>query len=376
MKVCVIGLRGIPDVPGGIETHCENLYERIAPSTSAPEVIVIGRAPYIGRKAYKTHAGIEVVPAMALRNKYFETISNAFFAIFWARFKAHADVVHIHAIGPGLLSWMARLLGMKVVLTHHGDDFNREKWNAVAKFALRLGERIGVTNAARTIAVSPSLAERLKQSYPGKADAIRYVPNGADHIVARAAAADASDVLARFGLTPQGYYIGVGRLVPEKGFADLIRAHKAAQCKLPLVIVGGSSHSDHEQELSDLAHDGVTMTGSLPQAEVAQLLSQCRLFVMPSTHEGLPIAALEAWAMQAPMLLSDIQPNLDVGLPENHYFPTSDVEELTARLRGDETGLKALPFPAAFNWTSIAEETAEIYNSLDDAISLDKASAA
>ena len=80
--------------------------------------------------------------------------------------------------------------------------------------------------------------------------------------------------------------------------------------------------------------------------------------------------------MQAPMLLSDIQPNLDVGLPENHYFPTSDVEELTARLAGDETGLKALPFPAAFNWTSIAEETAEIYNSLDDAISLDKASAA
>ncbi|MEO0570036.1 MAG: glycosyltransferase, partial [Pseudomonadota bacterium] len=104
--------------------------------------------------------------------------------------------------------------------------------------------------------------------------------------------------------------------------------------------------------------------------------SQCRLFVMPSTHEGLPIAALEAWAMQAPMLLSDIQPNLDVGLPENHYFPTSDVEELTARLRGDETGLRALPLPAAFNWTSIAEETAEIYNSLDDAISLDKASAA
>ncbi|MEO1502548.1 MAG: glycosyltransferase family 4 protein, partial [Pseudomonadota bacterium] len=369
-------LRGIPDVPGGIETHCENLYERIAPSTSAPEVIVIGRTPYIGRKAYKTHAGIQVVPVMALRNKYFETISNAFFAIFWARFKAHADVVHIHAIGPGLLSWMARLLGMKVVLTHHGDDFNREKWNAFAKFALHLGERIGVTNAAKTIAVSPSLAERLKQSYPRKVDAIRYVPNGADHIVARAAAADASDVLSRFGLEPQSYYVGVGRLVPEKGFADLIRAHKAAQCKLPLVIVGGSSHSEHEQELSDLAHDGVTMTGSLPQAEVAQLLSQCRLFVMPSTHEGLPIAALEAWAMQAPMLLSDIQPNLDVGLPENHYFPTSDVEELTARLRGDETGLKVLPFPDAFNWTSIAEETAEIYNSLDDAISLDKASAA
>ena len=39
MKVCVIGLRGIPDVPGGIETHCENLYERIVPSEMGPEII-------------------------------------------------------------------------------------------------------------------------------------------------------------------------------------------------------------------------------------------------------------------------------------------------------------------------------------------------
>ena len=365
MKVCVIGLRGIPDVPGGIETHCENLFERLALSAAGPEIVVIGRSPYIGKEAYKTASGIQVVPVSAIRNKYLETISNTFFALFWARFVAHADVVHIHAIGPGLLSWMARLLGMKVVLTHHGDDFNREKWNAFAKFSLRLGERIGVTNAARTIAVSPSLAERLKQTYPGKAQAITYVPNGADHIVDRAAAADAEEVLTRFGLEPQGYYIGVGRLVPEKGFADLIRAHKAAGCKLPLVIVGGASHSDHEKELTDLAHDGVIMTGSLPQAEVAQLLAQCRLFVMPSTHEGLPIAALEAWAMQAPMLLSDIQPNLDVGLPSNHYFTTSDVEELADRLRGDDTGLEALPLPTAFNWTSIASETKDVYRSLE-----------
>ncbi|MEO0565666.1 MAG: glycosyl transferase, partial [Chloroflexota bacterium] len=93
MRVCVIGLRGIPDIPGGIETHCESLFERMANSGQNLDVIVIGRTPYIGRKAFKTSSGIRVVPVAALQNKFLETISNTLLAIFWARFKAEADMV-------------------------------------------------------------------------------------------------------------------------------------------------------------------------------------------------------------------------------------------------------------------------------------------
>lgn len=371
MKVCVIGLRGIPNVAGGIETHCENLYDRIAMSDPELEIIVVGRTPYIGRKPFQTSAGIKIVPILALQNKYLETISNTFAAIIWARFRAKADVVHIHAIGPGLLSGMARILGMQVVLTHHGDDFNRAKWNRFAKFILRLGERIGVTSAARTVAVSPSLADRLKRSYKNKAASINYVPNGADHVLGRALATDGPETLEKFGLKRDAYYIGVGRLVPEKGFADLIRAHKASGSQLPLVIVGGSSHSEHENELAEMAHGKVLLTGNLPQSEVAQLLANCRLFVMPSSHEGLPIAALEAWAMRAPMLLSNIQPNRDLGLPKKHYFQAGDVGELTELLRGEGPKLERLTLPGAFNWTSIADQTVAIYRTIDEALTLD-----
>jgi glycosyltransferase involved in cell wall biosynthesis len=366
MKICVIGLRGLPDVPGGIETHCENLYHRLSRLDPGIEFVVYGRKAYVGTTPYTTSTGVRVVPAPAFRNKYLETISNTMFAILNARFIEHADYVHIHAIGPGLLSFLARLLGMKVILTHHGDDFRRAKWNRFSQAVLRLGERIGVSNASRTIAVSPSLADRLRQTYPSRADSISYIPNGADHIVSRALAADGTKALETLGLTPNGYIIAVGRLVPEKGFADLIRAHKASGMALPLVIVGGASHSDHEAELARMAHDGVILTGSLPQAKVAHLLAQARLFVMPSHHEGLPIAALEAWAMSAPLLLSDIQPNRDLHLPEAHYFPVGDVDALAKRLREDTRDMPALSLPPMFNWTSIAGETAAIYNAMHD----------
>ena len=46
--------------------------------------------------------------------------------------------MHIHAIGPALLTPMARLLGMKVVFTHHGPDYDRNKWGTAAKTILKL----------------------------------------------------------------------------------------------------------------------------------------------------------------------------------------------------------------------------------------------
>ncbi len=267
---------------------------------------------------------------------------------------------------------MARLLGgLRVVLTHHGDDFRRAKWNRFARAALRLGERLGVGSADRVIAVSPSLAERLKADYPSRGgNRIHYVPNGADHIVERSRAVSGADVLSRFGLKDKGYIVSVGRLVPEKGFADLIRAHKASGIDTPLVIVGGPpSHSPpHDQELEDLAHEGVILTGgALPMAEVAQLLAHAKLFILASHHEGgLPIAALEAGAMGAPLLLSDIVPNLDVGLTPDHYFRVGNVDELAGRLAGDALSLPPSDLLSEFNWSSIAQRTADIYQQKND----------
>lgn len=362
MKVCVIGLRGLPDVQGGIETHCENLYERLAQEHPELDLTVYGRKPYIGHKPYVTSRGVKVIPMFAVRNKYLETISNTFVSILHARFRVRADCVHIHAIGPALFTPLARMLGLSVVMTHHGDDFRRAKWNGLARKVLRFGERLGVTNARRVIAVSPTLAERLRSEYKDRSDRIHYVPNGADHILGRSLASDGASVLKKFGLVEGQYLVSVGRLVPEKGFADLISAHKKSGSTLPLLIVGGPSHSDHDQELADLLHEGVTITGALPQAEVAQLLAHARLFILASHHEGLPIAALEAWAMGAPLLLSDIQPNRDLGLSEDHYFPVKSIDDLAERLNDDAQVIHSSPLSAEFNWTSIARETAMIYD--------------
>lgn len=238
MKVCVLGLRGVPDVSGGIETHCQHLLPRLAHMRPSDRFTVIGRKGYIGEAPYHFD-GVAVRPAFAIMHPYFEAISNSLAGVWLARFAESSDVIHIHAIGPALVAPLARMLGMKVVLTHHGDDFNRSKWNRLAKTALRLGERLGLGNAHVVLAVSPSLAERLRQDYPGKADRIFYVPNGADHLLGLKSQVS-SELLSRLGLTRGRYIASVGRLVPEKRFDDVIKAHAISGVPDPLVIVGGA----------------------------------------------------------------------------------------------------------------------------------------
>ena len=141
MKICAIGLRGIPDVMGGIESHCQQLYPRMV--EKGDSIVVIARSPYVSRKKY-TYKGVEVVSVWTLKHKFLETFMHTFFAILYARIFVHPDVVHLHAVGPALFTPLARLLGMKVVVTHHGADYDRQKWNGLAKFILKSGEKITI----------------------------------------------------------------------------------------------------------------------------------------------------------------------------------------------------------------------------------------
>ena len=53
-NVTVLGTRGIPDVQGGVETHCQNLYPEIYRLGNA-EICVLARSPYVNyrRSEYK-----------------------------------------------------------------------------------------------------------------------------------------------------------------------------------------------------------------------------------------------------------------------------------------------------------------------------------
>lgn len=362
MKIVVTGTRGIPDILGGVETHCQELYPRLA--DMGHEITVIRRSSYVtpDNKA-GSYRGVNLVDVYAPRRKSLEAIVHTFLAVLKAR-SMRPDVLHIHAIGPSLMVPLARMLGMKVVTTNHGPDYDRQKWGRLAKATLRLGERLGARWSNRVIVISRVISDILLNNY--NCDNTSLIPNG----VTPPVPASAHDYLDRMGIEPGRYILAMGRFVKEKGFHDLIEAWKPLKGEgWQLVLAGDADHADsYSEELKARARqNGVILTGFIHGEPLRQVLSHAALFVLPSYHEGLPIALLEAMSYKLDVAVSDIPanrlPELDAG---RDFFKPGDIEALS-RLMTTKLSEKLTPRSydlSTYNWDNIARQTLEVYNSV------------
>ena len=360
MKIVVTGTRGIPAIMGGVETHCEELFPRVA--ALGYDVTVMRRSSYVADSLTEWH-GVKLVDIPTPRKKAFEAIVHTVRAVIAAR-RLGADVVHIHAIGPALVTPLARLLGMKVVFTHHGPDYDRDKWGAAAKMMLRLGEMLGCRFANRVIVIS-DVIRNLIASKHGRTKGVSLIYNG----VPAADKCHFPEYFSELGITEGNYVLGMSRFVPEKNLHHLIEAFSRVKSEgLKLVIAGDSDFPDEYSEgLKRQAREaGVVLTGFVKGQKLHSLLTNARCFVLPSSHEGLPIALLEAMSYGLPVVVSDIPANLEVGLAEECYFPVGDVGTLASRLRVlCDAPVERIDYDMAkYDWDQIAKEVSDVYRSL------------
>lgn len=363
LRVMMLGLRGFPGVQGGVETHAEQLCTRLV--ELGCEVTVLARTPYQRADTGPVWRGVRFVSLWAPQSKGLEAIAHSLLGVLYAAVK-RPDILHIQAIGPAIVTLPARLLGLRVVVTHHGPDYDRQKWGRFARFALRTGERWGMRLAQGRIVISQVIANIVQRAHRRSS---HLIPNG----VTLPVIPDDASVLANFGLTAGKYVLLVSRLVPEKRHLDLIAAFMQADLAgWKLVIVGASDHPDAyvQQILDQAAHSPqIVCTGLQTGSALAQLYAHAGVFVLPSSHEGLPIALLEALSYGLPVLASAIPANLEVGLPPDNYFPLGDVTALAQGLRraaaiqpsAVAVAERQAWVLARYNWSDIARRTYAVY---------------
>ena len=362
MKVTVLGTRGFPNIQGGVESHCHNLYSRL--SKRGCKIIVLSRQPYTSPDVINCE-GVRLLPLACPKNKYTEAFSHTLRGVLLAR-RIRPDIVHFHAIGPSLFVPLARLLGMKVVMTHHGPDYRRAKWGWLAKTVLKLGERLGCKYANQVIAISSGVKTQIKKKFGKNA---HLIPNG----IALPERSKESIHIKSLGLTRSKYILAVARFVPEKGLHNLISAFSNLQTNWKLVIAGDADHETaYSRQLKSQAADNsnVVLTGFIQGEALNEIYSHAALFVLPSYYEGLPIALLEALSYGLSVLVSDIAPNKEVGLDENRYFPVGNEEALTKKLddqirKGtlskEEQAKQIEMVRQRYNWDNIAEQVLQVY---------------
>ena len=358
LRIAFIGGRGVISKYSGIEAYYEAVGERLA--TAGHEVTVYCRNYFTPPLA--DHNGMRLVRLPTIRSKHCETLLHTVLST------AHVltqkcDVVHYHALGPALFSFLPRLLGKKTVVTVQGLDWQRKKWGSLASAVLRLGERASVKFPNGTMVVSQVLQKHYREEHGAEAF---YVPNGG-FLRERSAPSKIFD----WALEPGNYVLFLGRFSPEKGCHLLVDAYERLDTNTKLVMAGAASYcDDYSRELRTHASHRIKMLDWVSGPVLDELLTNAMIFVLPSDLEGLSLALLDAMGAGLCVLTSNVPENLEVVEGAGFTFRRGDATDLAEKLRfliANPAAREAAGQAATdrirekYQWSTITESIEKVY---------------
>jgi colanic acid/amylovoran biosynthesis glycosyltransferase len=221
--------------------------------------------------------------------------------------KMGIDHVHAHFAGMAARTafWINKFFSIPFSFTAHANDIFSPR-----QFEIGLDRLV---DAARVIVTETNYAARfLRERFSDRGDRVHRIYNGLD--------------LAEFGRAdfssrpPQ--IIAVGRLIPKKGFGDLIRACamlvERGKSFRSEIFGEGPLKSGLNAQIDELRlQNNVVLTGAKPQTELRRRLAEANVFVLPSIidpdggMDNLPTVIMEAMATGLPVVSTNIG-----GIPE------------------------------------------------------------
>ncbi len=227
------------------------------------------------------------------------------------------DIVHVHGLqSEGLYGVLAaRLAGCRcVVMTVHGFAFDGQKKRGMKWLLYRyFVEPLTLWLSDEVYCVCQYASEREIIKRNVKISTHAYIHNAVGTpVITRTR----EEIRSKWNITEkETVFVIAGRVTKEKGFDILECAvkqlNRTGRNKFRLMVIGDGDYAETFcTEMSDeIASGQVIMVGQTEQ--VADFLGASDVFILPSYHENLPIALLEAGKMGLACIASAVG-----GIPE------------------------------------------------------------
>ena len=170
---------------------------------------------------------------------------------------------------------------------------------------------------------------------------------------------------------PASYVLAVGAITPRKGLTHLAVALSRINGAPPLVVAGpdGWRADDVRREVRGALGDRATFLGWVGDDVLSALYRRATVFAFPSLAEGFGIPVLEALALGAPVIASDLPPVREIAAGAALLVPAADEDGLTGALelvlgddaRRDEMASGGRRVSARFAWSLTAEAVVDAY---------------
>lgn len=320
LKVAIMGAKGYPYVYGGYDTLVKELGERL--HAKGVQVRV-----YNHRSLFPTRPrwvnGIECIYTPAIESKSLTQLSHTFFSMVHACF-SDVDVIFVVNSGNGPFGWIAKLFGKPSAINVDGLEWLRPKWKGWGARYFLWASKMATHSFDQIINDSEEMRRVYLELFNKDSVMIAYGANPKETV--------SDDALKPWGLSSRGYYLIVGRLIPDNNADLIIAGFLQSNAKKTLVIVGDAPFSDAwAQQVKNMQGPRVLFTGYVTDPDtLASLYSHCYAYFHGHEFGGTNPAMLKAMGYGCAILALNTPFNQEMLQNGKHgWYFEKDTEAIT-----------------------------------------------
>lgn len=323
MKIAFIGGRSIHRL-GGIENYVYNLATKLVELGYETVVYCESESDRI-----ESVNGIKVIHWKSRGGnlcKIILGIKSTFHAVFKEK---NIEVIHYNCWPSTFISWFAMIYKKKVIYEGHSFEWRGTHFPKYIHLIMKIMAGIAILIHKNCLMVSHGLCNYYRKNYHRECG---YLPS-ATNINEKSIK---SDILQKYNLEDNGYFLYVGRLIHEKNPDYLIKAFIKSNIRSKKLVIAGANDAlpSYVKYLNDLAcnHTNIVFTGAVYGDDKNKLFERCFAYCIPSTTEGLPTTLIEAMSYKRICIASDIPGNREALMDSGVWCKAEDVEDLSSKL--------------------------------------------
>ncbi|WP_262316932.1 glycosyltransferase family 4 protein [Lacticaseibacillus parakribbianus] len=248
-------------------------------------------------------------------------------------------ISHYHTIDPAFFaSTFSKRRGRKIGYVHFLPDtldqslrLPRPARFTLDKYVIAFYKRMD-----QLVVVNPNFIPRLA-AYGIDPHRVTYIPNFVSRETFYPATAQVRSGLRRqYGIPEDAFVVfGAGQVQDRKGVDDFIALAKQNP-QWRFIWAGGFSFGmitngyDHLKSAVANAPDNLTFTGIVPREDMVDYYNMASVFLLPSYEELFPMAVLEAFSTETPVMVRDLALYDEIIAP--YAIKAKDVDAMNAKL--------------------------------------------
>ncbi len=358
LKIAIIGSRGYPYVYSGYETLVKELSERFV--KKGHTVRVYCHSSLFKKKPRQVN-GVELVYTPSIETKFLSQISNSFFSFIHVCF-SNVDVVFVVNSANGPFGILTKVFRKKTCINVDGLEWLRPKWKGIGSIYFAFSSYLSTLFFNSVITDSIEMNKIYKKKFKTSSTIIAYGPTMVN--------TDLTQILEKYNLKKNEYYLIVGRLIPDNNSLMIIKGFIKSKSTKKLVIVGDVPYKDNYANAVKLYQSNqIIITGYIKsQNDLTQLYRDCYGYIHGHEFGGTNPTLINALYLNKEILALNTTFNREMLSNKKAIFFQKKVETISFSIKKFEREItfnkkenKNYFFPKKYDWKTITDSYLNLF---------------